>query len=755
MRVAWFITLAAVRRRATPGGDALERSALATCAAMVQNPGALLASPHRCLASSACSQSSDSASRPGATPDQPAAAGGGGGAGSGAATLKPRTKVEQFRPGMEDFVKQMFAADLDALPADEAAEAAERQEQAGGAVQQQQDPAAAQAGDAAAGEEAEAAAAAAAAAEALLADVDPAIVWKREKRLKQLLGGAGGSIKVFEAWLKANKEGVAAFRTAAAATLAQQAGRTYPARQAAVVEELVVWLFRAKRTHLLQPSERQPSKQLAQLSLEEAIALLTKQLGIRGGHVPGVLERCPSLLGRLPPAETLDALQELFGGWMELGAAVVHSPSILLMGVDKVKRRLEVLALLTHGTLRDAASLVAQYPTLLGSGESQLADNARFLGTLLPLRPYNTLLQRFPYLLSTPLERRLRGLQRQLAREAPELAALDLQLLVSQQPTLLLKKPAEVVAQWRLLSAAAARVPGWQDELAAMSAPAAAAQQAQQVQQAASSAAAAAEAEAASGSQGEAEQQPSEAEQWLADMLASLPGGGGGFEPLSSSQDVASSGGRAEAEAEGKAEAEEEAEAAPAWFHQDAAGEAAAAARGAFGTQQRPWADSDRLRARQLARLLDARRWQLLRLQYLGESVGAAAARRSLLDVVMAHRSAFEQDHPDFPVWLEEQLQREEEERLRAAEERERLKAERAAERAAARAEAAGGGAEGAASGDAAATAAAAGEATAAAAGEATAAAAGEAAAAAAPEAGPAAAAAVEQGQTGASAAQQ
>lgn len=43
----------------------------------------------------------------------------------------------------------------------------------------------------------------------------------------------------------------------------------------------------------------------------------------------------------------------------------------------QVKRRLEVLALLTHGNLRDAANLVAQYPTLLGSGESQLADNAR------------------------------------------------------------------------------------------------------------------------------------------------------------------------------------------------------------------------------------------------------------------------------------------------------------------------------------------------------------------------------------------
>ena len=36
---------------------------------------------------------------------------------------------------------------------------------------------------------------------------------------------------------------------------------------------------------------------------------LLQQLGIRGGLVPGVLARCPSLLGRLPTPEGLEALQ--------------------------------------------------------------------------------------------------------------------------------------------------------------------------------------------------------------------------------------------------------------------------------------------------------------------------------------------------------------------------------------------------------------------------------------------------------------
>lgn len=58
--------------------------------------------------------------------------------------------------------------------------------------------------------------------------------------------------QLYEAWLLANAEGVAAFRSAAGAALAQLAGRNYPARQAAVVELLLVWLFRSKRTHLLE-----------------------------------------------------------------------------------------------------------------------------------------------------------------------------------------------------------------------------------------------------------------------------------------------------------------------------------------------------------------------------------------------------------------------------------------------------------------------------------------------------------------------
>lgn len=56
-------------------------------------------------------------------------------------------------------------------------------------------------------------------------------------------------------------------------------------------------------------SEQDPSKLLAQLALEDAIALLTQSLGVRGGHVPGVLERCPALLGRQPPPESLEAFQ--------------------------------------------------------------------------------------------------------------------------------------------------------------------------------------------------------------------------------------------------------------------------------------------------------------------------------------------------------------------------------------------------------------------------------------------------------------
>lgn len=43
----------------------------------------------------------------------------------------------------------------------------------------------------------------------------------------------------------------------------------------------------------------------------------------------------------------------------------------------QLKRRLEVLALLTHRSTREAAALVVEYPSLLGCGEAVLADNAR------------------------------------------------------------------------------------------------------------------------------------------------------------------------------------------------------------------------------------------------------------------------------------------------------------------------------------------------------------------------------------------
>ncbi|PRW33302.1 hypothetical protein C2E21_7934 [Chlorella sorokiniana] len=651
---------------------------------MLQSLAAPLASPQRPLTSSASAQHSSSGTSSAATTARPAAAGGKGAAASGAGTRKPRTKTEQLSPGMENFVKQMFTADLDALPADEAAAAAaaegqppqaaaaevDQQTAAPAAGQQQADsPAAAAASADAAVAQAEAAAGAAAAE----AGLDRAAAKRREKKLQRLLGPKGGSPKGYEAWLEANAEGVAAFRPAAAATLAQLAGRTSPARQAWLVEQLLVWLFRSKRGHLLEPSEAEPSKLLAQLGLEEAITLLTRTLGVHGSHVPSILERCPVLLNWRPPAETLEALQELFGGRQALGTAVQRSPSVVLMNVEKVKRRLEVLALLMHRSTREAADLAAQFPALVGCGEKQLADNARFLGTLLPLRPYSTLLQRFPYLLTIPLEGRLRGLQRHVARGAPELAALDLQLLVSQQPTLLIKRPPEVVAQWHLLSQAAAAVPAWQDELAAMAAPTSAPTSAEQ--QTDSEAAAAAVAESSQGEAG----QLSEADQWLADMLASMPGDSSGYGAFG----IGGGSGAASSEASSAASSAE-GEREPDWFHRDAAGEKVAAARGAFGTQQRPWADSDRLRMRQLARLLDARRWQVLRLLYLGETVGAEAGQRSLMEVVMEQLPAFERAHPDFPDWLADQLRREEEAQRQAAEEREQRRAEWRAEQAAA-----------------------------------------------------------------------
>ena len=136
---------------------------------------------------------------------------------------------------------------------------------------------------------------------------------------------------------------------------------------------------------------------------------------------------------------------------------------------------------------------------------------------------------------------------------------------------------------------------------------------------------------------------------------------------------------------------------------------------GAFGTQERPWREDERLRARALARLLDARPWQLQasrgaaeccaapaccgrdsccclpdffrlpsqllnallvclpvpacpcpgvqRLDFLAEQHAETAGRRGLLDHVMLSKHEFAERHPGFMDWLQEKRQQWREER--------------------------------------------------------------------------------------------
>lgn len=185
MRPATRAILSVARRRADGSCDALERSALAPCAAILQGLAAPWASPQRCLASAAPPQNSGSPLTPAATPAQPAAAGAAATAAS-ARPHKPRSRAEQFSPGMEDFVKQMFAADLDAPPGDEAAEAVAPDAASAAAA-----PAAVQPPQAAAAA-AEPDSAVAAAAGAAAPVLDAAAAKRREKKLKRLLGEGGG-----------------------------------------------------------------------------------------------------------------------------------------------------------------------------------------------------------------------------------------------------------------------------------------------------------------------------------------------------------------------------------------------------------------------------------------------------------------------------------------------------------------------------------------------------------------------------------
>ena len=339
------------------------------------------------------------------------------------------------------------------------------------------------------------------------------------------------------------------------------------------------------------------------------------------------------------------------------------------------------------------------------------------------MRPYETLVGRFPQLLVGRLARTLAQLQQ---RAPPELAAVDLALLSSQQPTLLLAKPEETVAAWRRLQAVCAGVPAWAQELHKLSRPTmtlqqlaerrqaakAARQAALEQRRAARAAAKAAAVEAAatavahgalpdsSSSGGGSNSQPDSDDQWLAQVYAAA----GVERPQPQALPAAAASPAAELSPAPAAAAAAPAAPAgkrgqPAWLTLDPQAQAVAATHGAFGSLQRPWRERDRVRVRALSRLLAARPWQLARLEYLAARAPQQAGQRGLLDEVMAPRAAFEAAHPAFLGWLDEQKQaaRQAREARRAEREAQRAEwraardAERAAAAAAAEGEAPGG----------------------------------------------------------------
>lgn len=92
----------------------------------------------------------------------------------------------------------------------------------------------------------------------------------------------------------------------------------------------------------------------------------------------------------------------------------------------------------------------------------------------------------------------------------------------------------------------------------------------------------------------------------------------------------------------------------PLWADQVPESAAVAAQPGAYSTRQRPWEDGDRLRARVVARLLSARRWQRQRVAFLAAHHPEEAETRRLLDVVFAPIADFQRHFPEFGDWLEE-----------------------------------------------------------------------------------------------------
>lgn len=283
----------------------------------------------------------------------------------------------------------------------------------------------------------------------------------------------------------------------------------------------------------------------------------------------------------------------------------------------------------------------------------------RFLGSLLPTRPYATVVKRFPALLAGRLERTLRGLQ----RHAPDrLARVDLTLLVSQQPTLLLGGSRGVLAAWSQLEAVCERVPAWAAQLETLTQPVEGAAQAAQAQRQRG----VAEAEAAQQAtqQGQQAERAPEPDSWLEDVYRSAGADSG--------RGSVGSGSQLQPSAPGLLPPIHE---APSWFHQEPEAAAVAERPGAFGSLRRQarrgahgrwdgsavgghrgclraanpagsakypalhllrttadaahlqlsmptthpdpllstqWREPDRLRVRQLARILDSRPWQRL-----------------------------------------------------------------------------------------------------------------------------------------------
>ncbi|KAL4419375.1 hypothetical protein ABPG77_002902 [Micractinium sp. CCAP 211/92] len=445
----------------------------------------------------------------------------------------------------------------------------------------------------------------------------------RRRRAKKLAAAGLGGYKPFHEWLAAQAEGVAAFDE-----FVQRRGLG-PARDA-----LLGFIYSSKSDFLLRPPQQPPLRAEVQLdALERSLA----GLHLRRGQLAQLLSRRPSLL-RAPPSEgALEAVAEALGGRSELAAAALRWPFVLQSSPGSVQRRIE--ALMLHARCPDpevAARMVARHPPLLAAPEQAIAENARFLGSLLPTRPYATVVERFPALLAGRLERTLRGLQ----RHAPErLARVDLTLLVSQQPTLLLGGSRGVLAAWSQLEAVCERVPAWAAQLEALTQPVEGAEQAAQAQRQRGAAEAEAAQQAAQHAQ-QAERTP-EADSWLEDVYRSAGANSGGGSAGSGSDQQPSAPGLLPPIHE-----------APSWFHQEPEAAAVAERPGAFGSLRRQWREPDRLRVRQLARILDSRPWQRLRLEYLAAEEPEAAAGRDLLDAVVSPRDEFARRHPGFPAWL-------------------------------------------------------------------------------------------------------